>query len=218
MLVFFLFRKRNKGVWAKVLLSYVALCFTSDSILLPLDSVVYEKLIYTILSGFTIIEYSLFAFFLYSIIANKAFKLIILVATIGFYLFALFYFFSASDKSFDSLAASVESILIIAFCILYLFDQLSKPQMMFIYQDPNFWFVVGFMVYLSGNLFLFIQANNLHNDIREKFWKIALFSNVVKNILFAIAFSTKKAKPIQGAFGNPFGDDIDDIFENPSKS
>ena len=215
MLVFFLFYQRNKGVWAKVLLVYVALCFTNDSVLLPLDNVVHQKLIYTILSGFTITEYSLFAFFLYSIIANKTFKLIILIATIGFYLFALYYFFTSSGRSFDSLAASVESILIITFCILYLFDQLNKPQMMFIYQDPNFWFVVGFMVYLSGNLFLFIQANSLHSDIRANFWKIALFSNVVKNILFAIAFSTKKAKPIQGEFGDLFNNDI---FENPSKS
>jgi hypothetical protein len=86
---------------------------------------------------------------------------------------------------------------------------------MFIYQDPNFWFVVGFMVYLSGTLFLFIQANNLEKEVRNNFWKINLFANITKNILFAIAFSVKKSGPIHSSMENPFDHDF---LENPYKS
>lgn len=86
---------------------------------------------------------------------------------------------------------------------------------MFVYQDPSFWFVVGLMVYLSGNLFLFIQANNLEKEVRNNFWKINLFANITKNILFAIAFSTKKSKTIVNSMENPFEHDF---LENPYKS
>jgi hypothetical protein len=71
------------------------------------------------------------------------------------------------------------------------------------------------MVYFSGTLFLFIQANNLDREIRENFWKINLFSNITKNILFAIAFSTRKSRIIQTSLENPFDNDI---LENPYKT
>jgi hypothetical protein len=175
-------------------------------------------LIYVILSAFTLIEYSIFSFFLLSVIENKIFKIVIKLSTLCFYSFAVFYFLKSDQDtydSFDSVSASIESIFVISFCIFYLFDQLNRPQVMFIYQDPSFWFVVGLMVYLSGNLFLFIQANNLDKEVRNNFWKINLFANITKNILFAIAFSTKKSKSIVQSLENPFDNDF---LENPYKS
>lgn len=86
---------------------------------------------------------------------------------------------------------------------------------MFVYQDPSFWFVAAFMVYLSGTLFLFIQANALEVELRRNFWKINLVANITKNILFAIAFSTKKSKRIVNSMENPFEHDF---LENPYKS
>lgn len=201
-------------IWVKVLLFYVFFSFVVDSTLLNLDNSKDKVLIYAILSIFTIIEYSIFSYFLYSVIDNKIFRTIILVSTVGFFLFAIYYFFNSKYNSFDSLSASIGSILIVAYCIFYLFDQLNKPQVMFIYQDPSFWFVVGLMVYLSGTLFLFIQANELDAQVRKDFWKINLFANITKNILFAIAFSTKKSNSIIQSFENPY----DDILENPYKT
>ena len=144
------------------------------------------------------------------IIDNKLFRQVILFSGIGFFVFSLIYSFSSGDRNFDSLSASIESILIVAYCILYLFDQLNKPQVIFIYQDPNFWIVVGFMVYLCGTLFLFIEANNLEQETRDNFWKINLFATIVKNILFAIAFSTTKSDSIFPRGENQF----DDLLEN----
>jgi hypothetical protein len=85
------------------------------------------------------------------------FRKIIVSTAAAFFIFAIsMYFYGIGDdkKSFDSLPASVESILIVAYSIFYLFDQMNKPQIIFIYQEPNFWFVVGFIIYFSGTLFL----------------------------------------------------------------
>ncbi|MBO9571450.1 MAG: hypothetical protein J7497_04485, partial [Chitinophagaceae bacterium] len=59
----------------------------------------------------------------------------------------------------------------------------------------------------------------LDNALRKNFWKILLSANVVKNILFAIAFSTKKGKTIKNSLDNPFESPYDhNLFENPYKS
>jgi hypothetical protein len=215
LLVFFLFYKRNRSLWVKVLFLYVIFSFLVDTLLLRLDTVSHRTIIYNVLSAFTLIEYSVFAYVLYSIIDNRIFRAIILASSAVFFVFAIFYFLTVKNNTFDSLPASIESILIVAFSIFYLFDQMSKPQVIFIYQEPNFWFVVGFIIYFSGTLFLFIQASNLTKEVRDNFWKINLFSNIIKNILFAIAFSTKKSKNLKSALDNPFENDL---FENPYKT
>jgi len=185
-------------------------------VLLLHDAIRDKALIYNLLSVYTVLEYSTFAFVLYSITESRRFRKIILFASIPFYIFTVaYYLLSDHSNAFDSLPASIEAIFIVAFSILYLFDQLNKPQVFFIYQEPAFWFVVGFVIYFSGTLFLFIQASNLDRTIRDNFWIITLFSNIAKNILFAIAFSTRKSKSLYNPSGNPFENDI---LENPYKT
>lgn len=192
----------------------MAYSFCNDSVLLRLESFYDRGTIYYLLSAFTAIEYAVFSFVLYSIIENRIFKIIIVVCSLLFYLFTLYYLLTNQAYSFDSITASIEAILIVSYSIFYLFDQMNKPQVIFIYQEPNFWFVVAFIIYFSGTLFLFIQASNLDANIRDNFWKINLFLNVAKNILFAIAFSAKKSNtlnPPENLFDN-------DILENPYKT
>jgi hypothetical protein len=195
---------------------FIVFSFSVDSLLLHLDPKTNGDTIYKVLSAFTLIEYSVYSYILYSIIDNRIFRLIIIITSIAFVGFTIFYFVAnAKSNSFDSLPASLESILIVAFSIFYLFNQMSKPQVVFIYQEPNFWFVVAFVIYFSGTLFLFIQATNLTLEVRDNFWKINLFSNIIKNILFAIAFSSKKSNNLQQPDENPFESDI---LDNPYKT
>jgi hypothetical protein len=205
-------------VWVKVLLFYVVFSFGVDTTLLRLDTLKRDTAIYTVLSSFTLIEYSIFAFVLYSIIENVIFRKIMLYSSLVFSVFAVTLYIlglGADDPSFDSLAASIEAILIVLFCMFYLFDQMNKPQVFFIYQEPNFWFVVAFILYFSGTLFLFTQASNMDEEARESYWNINYFLNITKNILFAVAFSTKKSRSLEYSSENPFDHDI---LENPYKT
>ena len=106
----------------------------------------------------------MFSYVLYSVIINRIFRGVILASSAVFFVFSVYYFLTVKNNTFDSLPASIESILIVAYSIFYLFDQMNKPQVIFIYQEPHFWFVVAFIIYFSGTLFLFIQASNLTNS------------------------------------------------------
>jgi hypothetical protein len=194
---------------------YVLFSFLIDTLLLRLDTVSHRSTIYNVLSVFTLVEYSIFSYVLYSVITNRIFRAIILISSALFFVFTVFYYLTVKNNTFDSLPASFEAILIVVFSIFYLFDQMNKPQVIFIYQEPNFWFVVAFIIYFSGTLFLFIQASNLTKEVRDNFWKISLFSNIIKNILFAIAFSTRKSRNLEQAFEPPFENEF---LENPYKT
>ena len=216
LLVFILFYKRNRSLWVKVLFLYVIFsCLVDTVLLLLLDPVSHRSAMFNLLSVFTLVEYSVFSYVLYSVITNRMFRAIILIASAIFFVFSIYYFLTLGNNTFDSLPASIEAILIVVYSIFYLFDQMNKPQVIFIYQEPHFWFVVAFIIYFSGTLFLFIQASNLTKEERDNFWKINLFSLMIKNILFAIAFSTRKSKNLQQTFENPFENEI---LENPYKT
>jgi len=155
------------------------------------------------LSLFTIIEYILFSLFLYIIINKRVIRIIILSSLPVFLAISIFSFFANQGSDFDSLPTTVESILIISFCIFFLFQELKNPEVPFIYQNPNFWFVFGMLGYLAGNFFLFLQYANISSDVRDGFWTINLLFNILKNVLFAIAFYLPKTKKEENEINIP---------------
>lgn len=211
LVIFLLFIKRNKEIWARVIFIYIIYSFLNDNLLLYVDPDK-EKVTYILLIAYTVAEYSLFSFFFLKILENRKIKRVILVCSILFYFFIFFYFLAHRGGVFDTISASIESILILIYCIFYFFEQLNKVQNIFIYQTSAFWFVIGFMVYLSANFFLFIQVSSLSQNVRDSFWNINLFSNVLKNIFFTIAFLIPKAQVGFDSMDNSY----EHLFEKPN--
>jgi hypothetical protein len=87
----------------------------------------------------------------------------------------------------------VESVLIIAMCIYFFFDQLKQPNILAIYTSINFWIIISFLIYLSGTFFLYIYAESMIND--KTFIKQYILINssfvILKSILFSIAILMK---------------------------
>lgn len=146
-----------------------------------------------LLNVFTIVEFTLFASFFYLTLQKQLVKKIILVISPIFLFFSIFYNFSAA-ASFDSIPVTIEAILIISLCIYYFFEELNQMNDEFIYAKPEFWAVAGIMLYLAGTFFLFVQAGQLSRNTQITFWVINLGCNILKNIMFAVAFSIKKNK------------------------
>ena len=161
-----------------------------------------QSLLYYPLSIFTALEFTLFSIFLYLIIRKVIFKKIILASFPVFFIISIFSFYKNLDNGFDSISSTVEIIFILAFCIFFLFQELNNPQTLFIYQNPDFWFVFGILIYTAGTFFLFLQASAVSKEVRDGFWSINLLSNLMKNLLFALAFYLPKNNQKQSAFGH----------------
>lgn len=184
--VFLIFLKKIKNWQLWVIFFYCAYSFTNDNLIISRFNKGLEisNLLYT----FTIVEYLIFATYLWSILKNKSFKLILIAASALFTIYCLAYLIQNTFIKFDSIQTSIEAIVIITFCIIYLFEEMNQPQVTFIYSSYHFWIVIGILIYLAGTFFFFVYASNLSNAELDSFSIINHISNILKNILFSIAF------------------------------
>jgi hypothetical protein len=104
--------------------------------------------------------------------------------------------FKWKSQNFDSIPSGIESILIISYCIFFLFEKIKEPDSLFLYNTPNFWIVVGLILYFAGTFFLYIYSqNNLGNPEYDKTYAFVNSSfSILKNVLFSIAFLVKPQK------------------------
>jgi hypothetical protein len=152
------------------------------------SAIVDEKLSFLVSSIFTIGELSFCSYYFYLVLHSPVLKKTVLAVSCIVLIIILVILLRSEKKGFDSFPASLESITFILFSVIFFFEQINKPQQIFIYSSPNFWIVLGIMVYMSGTLFLFIMANNLPENELSKYWIINDISNILTNFSFSIAF------------------------------
>jgi hypothetical protein len=151
---------------------------------------------------FTIVEGLLLILYLHIVIKSSLAKNLIKASLFVFIGFAIFDLFSNKDlDTFDSIPTAVECIIILGFSMFYFYEQLKNPQSLFLYSTPNFWIVVGFIIFFAGNFFLFIyaQSNSNSKEFDDMFGVINVILAFIENILFLIAFiiARKESKSIK---------------------
>jgi hypothetical protein len=142
---------------------------------------------------FTIIEFLLLSYYLYNCLKHNKFKRSLIFSGIIFSITALINLFlivSSNSKSIliDTIPISTSALLLIVFSILYLFEEIQTPKVEFIYANPQFWVIIGIMIYFSGTFFFFLQFSELSKDDQSNFWIINLICIILKNIFFSISF------------------------------
>ena len=142
-------------------------------------------------SGFTILEFSVISYFTYTSLVRKRLKVIPIIGALVFYPIAIVNF-TKEQATFDSVPASLEAIIIITYCILLLYEQISNPEVLFVYNTKKFWVTIAFFLYFSSTLFLFLYARSFTQSDYDKYWTINNFFEILKNILFSVSFIMRK--------------------------
>ena len=198
----FLRHTKRKELW--VIFIYCLYSFLNDRVLLDVSLSLF-------LSTYTLVEFFLFSYFIWIIIDSKQFKKVIAIVSSLFIIFICYYFFTTKFNFFDSVPVACESILIFTFSLYYLFEQINKPRVLFIYNTSMFWIILGFLVYLAGSFFIYTFADNLARGERGNFWFIPFIFNTIKNLFFSIAFSRREAKDKSSSSLSSY----DNFFKNP---
>jgi hypothetical protein len=201
------FLRRNKHEGLQVIFIY---CVTSlgTEILGPILKKVFNISTFYILASFTVIEYSLLTIFLYQSIQEPRHKYVPIIGSVAFFVIAIINFLQGRTSNFDSLSASVEAILIIIYSLLFLYGQIKDPSILFVYNTKKFWVVSAFFIYFSSTLFLFLYAATFTKQEHNSYWYINNLFDIIKNILFCIAFTMKtSSKP-----NNPVEDSYEDSY------
>ena len=135
-------------------------------------------------------EYSLFASFIYINIKDRSFKKVIRYLSFCFIAFIIAYTIFAPFVRIDSIPIGLETILILIFSFYFLFEEMKDPTVLFLYRKYQFWIIIGFMLYLAGSLFIYLFANQLPQNLIERYWFIIDIFLLLKNIFFTTAILT----------------------------
>ena len=211
-LVFFLLFKLNKNEkLLRVILFYILYCIANEGVNFYLQHT--RNDFHILFSLFTIVEYSFFCYFFYLVLPKNSIKKIVPVIWLAFILFAVIDFFFVNEmNAFDSFTSGIESLIIILFCIYYLFIQIKGSNSLLIYSTFNFWIIIAFLIYSSGTFLLYLLTNSLKEDIyfQKLYFIINISFNILKNILLSIAIAMKTTNSKQ--LTPSFPDLDDDVF------
>src|SRR2546423_12536086 len=160
-LLFLAFWRKNredKGLWVIFIYCLLSLLLNSAVEVLFHN---FKHLFYTV---FTLLEYLLFSAVLWIYIKNQSFKTLIIVFSVLFSTFVLFYIGIRGYHRIDSISIGIETILIIIYSFYYLYEEMKNTENLFIYSKHQFWIITGFLIYLAGSFFIYIFANQVDKD------------------------------------------------------
>lgn len=126
-----------------------------------------------------------------------------LILSLCFTTFTIFYYFSPKFYGVDSFSIGVETILILVFSFYFLYERINDPNTLFIYNDYRFWIVLAFMIYLSGSFFIYLFANQIPRKDLPQYWMFTDIFYTLKNILFSIGILVFAFQPKQKHHNKP---------------
>src|SRR5688572_12125745 len=135
---------------------FFGLLFFHDAI--PKEIKKYRQAIYTFL------EYTAFTYIFWINIRNKLFRKFIIIVTLLFLVFQIYYVTVTTLQRLDSVPIGIETILIFIYIFFFFFDFSKNVKNVFIYNHYCFWLSVGILIYLGGSFFYYILINHLQKD------------------------------------------------------
>ena len=151
--------------------------------------IIKSRLIYlNLVRAYTIVEYCLFAWFLFSVYHSALLKKIILYSIFPFCIFCIVDYIYNSG-TFNTTPLLVEFLAFIVFIIYFFYEKMKTVVLYPLYQSIVFWICVGLFIYFTGNFFflLFINSSTDRSFINQMQFIYSLVT-ITKNILLCVAF------------------------------
>jgi hypothetical protein len=136
---------------------------------------------------YTFIEYSFFTYIFWYNIQKRIFKSFMLLISILFILFQIFYVTTTVLKRLDSIPIGIETIFIFIYIFYFFYEYSKNIKDSFIYNHYCFWIAVGILIYLGGSFFFYLSINHLDPADIAKYGNLTYVAEILKNILFAIS-------------------------------
>ncbi len=120
---------------------------------------------------------------IYYLAIDRNHKRIIIGVTALYFLFGIINFLVIQKKDINSYTLIMLSIIIILYCLYYFYWLLKELPTMHLHRLPMFWINSAFMVYFSGNLFLFVFTSYLVNVLNNNllvYWSLHNFLGMIE--------------------------------------
>lgn len=189
-LIMYWFTKKKLNEEIKPIFPFVVLCFIAGLY----EFIFTSQLKISVTVWFYV--YDFLAFFsiqyFYYFILNKENKRMVLLSSI-LYLFLFVYFVShhthLKQLDYISYLGVLNTLLIIFYSIKWFKKTILVSEFESLTQNPNFYFVSGFILYYTSTIVLFLLINTIYLNIKElisHFWMINIFFNIFHKTLLLI--------------------------------
>lgn len=146
-------------------------------------------------------------------IKKEIIKKVLRFSIAPFAIFCAYDFLTTTKPSFAFMPLVIECLFFLVIIIYSLYEKMLYNIEEPIFILSSFWISVGFIVYCSGNFFLFLYSKNSYNDINFRIQYSIIYSTVtiLKNILLCIGVSRKREE-VKKAPEFPFTSDLDNFY------
>ena len=143
---------------------------------------------------FTLIEFGIllyiFRIYLVQFLPLRWFRIVV-VLFIGFAAADMIWL-SGFDQ-FNTYSTAVESLILIALCLIFFYKILKELSIEHLEQAPIFWISTATLLYFSSSLFIFLFTNNVKSsyDTLYILWGVHGIFTILRNIFYSIALWLK---------------------------
>jgi hypothetical protein len=141
-------------------------------------------------------NYIFISSFFYLANENSLDKRFIIIISILYIPTQFFQFLFPLTNTSLSIISTINTLLILGFCLIYFYNQLKKPDITFIYLLPSFWITSAIFLFSSGTFFVFWYNLLYRNDELFTFQYVYIHAIIylIRNLIFSIAFIIKPYK------------------------
>jgi hypothetical protein len=144
----------------------------------------------------TILELFLISAFYYQNLEGIKLKKSIIIFNLLFLTYQIIELKIKSKNSLNEVSLIFESLYVIVFSILTFYQILHKKFQKNLFDSSIFWFNSAFLIYFSGNLFIYLFSAFLNNYYKKVFHEMWGYHSILSIILYSlISIGFWKTKP-----------------------
>ena len=143
---------------------------------------------------FLVLEFILICFFYKTIFKSIRIKKTLTILPLLFIVFCLYNYIKSSKTEFDFAPLVTECLFFTVVILYYFYERIMYNFTIPLYQLPSFWISVAFLIYFSGNFFLFLFSKIIENEpgFADQYTLIYSSITIIKNIFLCIALLVNK--------------------------
>lgn len=147
--------------------------------------------------SFLIIEFCFLSLFYYYVLKVAIRKWFFLISAALFVLYSILDFYSSKPGEFSFIPLVIECFFFIIVIIYFMYEKVQYNISSPIYYLPGFWISVAFLIYFSGNFFLFVFSKSMFKDPDFKTEYTLIYSTItiIKNIFLCAGIITNSNLP-----------------------
>lgn len=143
---------------------------------------------------FLLVEFIILSMLYISILRNIKSKQFIVLSICLYTIYWVYNFYNSKFSEFDFMPVVVECLFFNLLIVYYFYDLIQYNFTIPLYQIPSFWISVGFLIFFSGNFFLFLYTKSMKNEpgFDNQYTIIYSSITILKNILLCTGIIVNK--------------------------